>query len=52
MHDGTDHEKNDDEILSYDDDDHEEDDKSRQIQKLYVLHVMIETTTTTDLKIW
>ena len=54
MHDDADHEKNDDEILSHDDDDHEEDDKSRQIRKLYVLHVMIETTTTTrtDLKIW
>ena len=37
--------KNDDEILSHDNDDYEEDDKTRQIWKLYVLHVMIETTT-------
>ena len=36
--------KNDDEILSHDDDYHEGDDKTRQIRKLYVLHVMIETT--------
>ena len=33
--------KNDDEILSHDDDDHEKDDKTRQIRKLCVLHVMI-----------
>ena len=35
--------KNEDETLSHD----EEDDKTQQIRKLYVLHVMIETTTTT-----
>ena len=42
-HDDADHEKNEDGTLSHD----EEDDKTQQIRKLYVLHVMIETTTTT-----
>ena len=34
--------KTEDETLSHD----EEDDETQQIRKLYVLHVMIETTTT------
>ena len=42
----ADHEKNEDETLSHDG----EDDKTQQTQKLYVLHVMIETTTTNKRK--
>ena len=45
-HDDADHEKNENETLSHS----KEDDKTQQIRKLYVLHVLIETTITTTTK--